>query len=182
MLLLPISPHASVPCLCDFAFVLDPDIYSWPEAPPWPQCTLPRPSHPASGLDYLLSWRAALFPPAARWSLVSIVSTLSESWISLLLDNMHDLYLELVVAMHHQLFSHGSSTSMPAHGGTAIYKATIGVYILSWSCSGRCPVCLDSLLFTFFFFLVSWSPIGLFNSKAILSQNPVLWPSFGLAV
>lgn len=33
MLLLPILPHACVPCLCDCASVLDPDIDSWTEAP-----------------------------------------------------------------------------------------------------------------------------------------------------
>lgn len=151
MLQFPISPHACVPCLGDC-------LGSWHLLLDWsptltPSVLFPRPSHPVSGLDYLLSWRAALFPPAARWSLISIVSTLSESWIFLLLDNMHDLYLEMVVAMCHQLFSHGSSTSMPAHVGNAVYnKATRGVYTLSWSCSGRCPVCLDSLLFAFLSF------------------------------
>ena len=104
-----LRPHNSPHCLCLVRVsVLLSSILTFPPRPelqPDSQSALLKPSHPASDLPYLLFCSCSLQLPGAI--LCSVHQALIEPGASLLLDRLPDLYLQMVVAMHHRLLSQG---------------------------------------------------------------------------
>ena len=104
-----LRPHNSPHCLCLIRVsVLLSSILTFPPRPelqPDSQSALLKPSHPASDLPYLLFCSCSLQLPGAI--LCSVDQALIKPGASLLLDRLPDLYLQMVVAMHHWLLSQG---------------------------------------------------------------------------